>query len=77
MPVSFRPMRRYMEKHHITFYRLANEGIDAQTLQRIRHDRPVTTDTLGKLCEIMKCQPGDLIEYEFEDACPHDIKPGT
>ena len=64
MPISFRPMRQYMEQHHISFYRLANEGIDAQTLQRIRHDRPVTTDTLGKLCAIMGCQPGDLIDYQ-------------
>ena len=42
-------------------------GIDAQTLQRIRHDRPVTTETLGKLCAIMHCQPGDLIEYLEEE----------
>jgi putative transcriptional regulator len=56
-------MRQYMEQHQISFYRLANEGVDAQTLQRIRHDRPVTTETLGKLCQIMGCQPGDLIEY--------------
>ena len=53
-----------MEQHHISFYRLANEGIDAQTLQRICHNRPVTTETLGKLCAIMGCQPGDLIDYQ-------------
>ena len=35
------------------------------------HDKPVTTDTLGKICSIMKCQPGDLIEY-IEDACEPD-----
>ena len=56
-------MRQLMEQKKISFYRLANEGIDAQTLQRIRHDKPVTTETLGRLCEIMECQPGDLIEY--------------
>jgi len=56
-------MRQLMEENHISYYRLANEGIDAQTLQRIRHDKPITTDTLGKICGIMKCQPGDLIEY--------------
>ena len=59
-------MRQLMEQKKISFYRLANEGIDAQTLQtlqRIRHDKPVTTETLGKLCEIMECQPGELIEY--------------
>ena len=63
MPISFRPMRQLMEQKKISFYLLANEGIDAQTLQRIRHDKPVTTETLGKLCEIMECQPGELIEY--------------
>ena len=59
-------MREYMEKNKISYYRLANEGIDAQTLQRIRHDKPVTTETLAKLCRIMRCQPGDLIEYVAE-----------
>ena len=63
MPISFQPMREYMAKNKISYYRLGNEGIDAQTLQRIRHDRPVTTTTLGPLCEIMNCQPGDLVEY--------------
>ena len=59
-----------MEKHCISFYRLANEGIDAQTLQRIRHDRPITTETLGRLCAIMHCQPGVLIEYIEETPSP-------
>ncbi len=63
MPITFEPMRRLMQTENISYYRLANEGIDAQTLQRIRHDRPITTETLGKLCAIMHCQPGDLIEY--------------
>lgn len=56
-----------MEKNHTSFYRLANSGIDAQTLQRIRHNKPVTTDTLGRLCFIMNCQPSDLIEYDRDD----------
>lgn len=68
MPIVFDPMRKYMQEHHISFYFLANEGIDSQTLQRIRHNRPITTETLGRLCHIMKCQPQDLIAYiEPED----------
>jgi len=71
MPISFRPMREYMAKNKISYYKLGNEGIDAQTLQRIRHDRPITTTTLGQLCEIMNCQPGDLLEY-IEEKPPAD-----
>ena len=52
MPITVEPMRRLMQTENISYYRLANEGIDAQTLQRIRHDRPITTETLGKLCAI-------------------------
>lgn len=66
MPISFAPMREYMKKNKISYYYLANEGIDAQTLQRIRSDRPITTKTLGKICEILSCQPSDLIEYVKE-----------
>lgn len=68
MSISFRPMREYMEVNHISYYRLANEGIDPQTLQRIRHDLPITTSTLGALCRIMRCQPGDLIEYTKDES---------
>lgn len=66
MPISFAPMRDYMKSHKISYYYLANQGIDPQTLQRIRRDEPITTQTLGKLCEIMRCSPADLISYESE-----------
>lgn len=66
MPISFALLRAYLKENGISYYYLSNQGIDAQTLQRIRHDRPITTATLGKLCEILHCQPGDLLFYTEE-----------
>ena len=66
MPISFDPMREYMRKHKISYYYLSNEGIESATLQRLRHDEPVTTGTIEKLCRIMNCQPGDLMCYREE-----------
>lgn len=63
MPMSFQPLRQYMKDNNISYYYLANQGIEAPTLHRIRHDKPVTTETLEKLCKILNCQPGQLIEY--------------
>jgi len=63
MPISFEPMRNYMKKHNVSYYFLANEGIESKTLQRIRHDRSITITTLAKICKILNCQPGQLIEY--------------
>ena len=37
--------------------------MEAGTLQRLRSDGNVTTNTIGKLCKIMKCKPEDLICY--------------
>lgn len=63
MPISFEPMRNYMKEHNISYYFLANEGMEAGTLQRLRSDGNVTTNTIGKLCKIMNCKPEDLICY--------------
>ena len=63
-------MREYMKAHNISYYYLGNQGIEAPTLHRIRHDEPITTETLGKLCKIMKCQPVDLIEYKEDQEEP-------
>ena len=63
-------MREYMKAHNISYYYLGNQGIEAPTLHRIRHDEPITTETLGKLCKIMKCQPVDLIEYNQDHEEP-------
>ena len=70
MPISFAPMREYMKAHNLSYYYLGNQGIESPTLHRIRHDEPITTETLGKLCKIMKCQPVDLIEYKEDHEEP-------
>lgn len=56
-----------MRENGISWYRLGNEGIDPQTQQRIRHDRPLSTTTIEALCRILHCQPGDLMEYIAEE----------
>lgn len=66
MLISFDPMRNYMKNHGVSYYFLATNGIDAKTLQRIRHDQPITTTTLAKICKILNCQPDQLIKYIAE-----------
>lgn len=61
--ITYEPLRQRMRDQKISYYRLANLGIESQTLQRLRHDRPITTSTLDKLCAIFECSPGDLLVY--------------
>jgi len=40
--------------------------------------RGVRFDTLGKICEVLNCQPGDLLEYRPDDsAMPGDRESET
>lgn len=36
------------------------------TLQKLRNNNPISWETLEKLCELLQCQPSDLIEYKRE-----------
>ncbi|MDO5548575.1 MAG: helix-turn-helix transcriptional regulator [Eubacteriales bacterium] len=36
------------------------------TLQKLRSGEPVAWKSLETLCELLRCQPGDLLEYVEE-----------
>lgn len=33
------------------------------TMSKLNHCEPVSFGVLGKICKILKCQPGDILEY--------------
>lgn len=37
--------------------------IGEATIQRLRHKQSVSYDVLAKLCKLLECQPGDILEY--------------
>ncbi|MCP4990357.1 MAG: helix-turn-helix transcriptional regulator [Colwellia sp.] len=41
-------------------------GITAQNLSVLKNDkaRAIRFDTLNKLCEVLDCQPGDILTYQ-------------
>lgn len=57
---------RLLEEHTRTFYWLAKQtGISHTTLWRLKKDKALGINfiTLEKLCETLKCQPGDLLSF--------------
>lgn len=36
-------------------------------LQQVRTDKLLTQDALNKLCQLLNCQPGDILEYIPDD----------
>lgn len=49
--------------------RLRSEKILSEsTLTKIRHNKPISTATLDKVCELTGLQPADLLEYRKDGA---------
>jgi putative transcriptional regulator len=52
-------------------------GITPANLAVLKNGRAkaVRFATLGALCEVLECQPGDLLRWEAEDAtCPAEVR---
>lgn len=53
-----------MKRKGITQYMLINKyHVSAGQLSRIRSNQNISSHTIDMLCEILNCQPGDIMEY--------------
>lgn len=44
-----------------------NKIIGQSYLTQIRHNELVSWQTINKLCKLLECQPGDILEYIPDD----------
>ena len=68
MPIVYNKMLRLMEEKGITSYVCKRDNIIGQaTYRKIKEGGDIDTRTIAKMCEVLNCQPGDLLEYVKED----------
>lgn len=54
------------EKGYST-YRLSVEKIlSHSSIQKLKEGKILSADGIGTLCELLECQPGDILSYEPE-----------
>lgn len=64
MPVSYAKLFDLMSQKGIKKVDLRKTyKINPKTVDSLVNNRSVTVDTIIQLCEILDCQPGDLMEY--------------
>lgn len=67
MPIKYDKLFAMMKEKGLTTYRIRMENIISQSaLTALKNGKSVTTDTIAKLCKVLNCQPGDILEYEEE-----------
>ncbi len=62
--ISYEPLYETMKKKGVTTYKLINDyGISRSLLDRLKHNKPITTVTLNDLCKILGCRVEDVLIY--------------
>ena len=62
--ISYRPFYETIRAKKITTYKLINTyGLSRSLLDRLKHDKPISTVTLNDLCKICQCRVEDILEY--------------
>lgn len=72
--ISYEPLYKTLKEKNISTYKLINEyGISRSLLDRLKHNRPISTVTLNDLCSILHCRVDDILVF-VEDT-PNPDKP--
>ncbi len=63
--ISYDPFYKTLKEKGISTYRLINDyGISRSLLDRLKHNRPISTVTLNDLCTILHCKVEDILLFQ-------------
>lgn len=62
--ISYEPFYKTLKDKNISTYKLINDyGISRSLLDRLKHNKPISTVTLNDLCNILKCKVEDILLF--------------
>lgn len=62
--ISYAPFYQTLKEKNISTYKLINTyHISRSLLDRLKHNRPISTVTLNDLCTILNCKVEDIIIF--------------
>ena len=66
MPIRYKvPILPALKDAGYNTTRLRREKLLAEsTIQQLRDNKLVSWANIARICELLKCQPGDILEYE-------------
>lgn len=71
MAVSYEKYRRLLKESNMSAARLGRKAdIAPNTMTRLQKDVEVSLTVLGRLCEVLGCNFGDLVDYVPEKKEP-------
>ena len=63
--ISYEPFYKTLKEKGISTYKLINQfGISRSLLDRLKHDKPISTVTVDDLCSFLDCRVEDILVYK-------------
>ena len=62
--ITYKPFWLTLSCDNVSTYTLTHKHhISSSTINRLRHNKPISTETIDKLCKAMDCDVDDIIKY--------------
>ncbi len=62
--ITYEPLYKTMKEKNVTTYKLIKDfGVSRSLLDRLRHNKPISTVTLNDLCNILDCRVEDVVSF--------------
>ena len=66
--ISYEPFYKTLKEKEISTYKLINNyGVSRSLLDRLKHNKPISTVTLNDLCNILKCRVEDILIFTEDE----------
>ena len=66
--ISYEPLYKTMKEKNISTYKLINTfGVSRSLIDRLKHNKPISTVTLNDLCAFLDCNVEDIIVYKKDE----------
>ena len=61
---NFDVLQALKEKGYSAYKLAQDKLLSGSSIQKLRKGEPLGADGIATLCELLNCQPGDIIRYE-------------
>lgn len=62
--ISYEPFYRTLKNRGMSTYKLINQfDVSRSLLDRLKHNKPISTVTINDLCKMLSCEVSDIMIY--------------
>ena len=62
--ISYEPFYETLKQKNISTYKLINQfGVSRSLLDRLKHNKPISTVTINDLCAFLNCSVEDVLRF--------------